>query len=62
MRYFGSFRNEKFPSVSRLTYRINSFSNFDARKDNVPKSLSIGSYGYNIRLAFGKIKTSYGTG
>ena len=60
MKYFGSFRNEKFPSLKRLTYRISSFSGIDARPDIVPKNLSIGSYGYNIHLGRGKLTDSYG--
>ena len=60
MKFNSSFRNEKYPSVRRLTYRIGSFSGFDSRNDIVPKRLSIGSYGYNIRLSEGLLKHSFG--
>ena len=60
MRYFSSFRDERTPATGQLKCSIGAFASLDARQDVVPKSLSLCSYGYNIRFTGGILRNSYG--
>ena len=54
------FRRDNTPQVSRYNYKINSFDGIDAKTDNSRLPLSIGSYGYNISIENGVLKTGMG--